>query len=341
MLLQPTGYTTMLRRPQLLAFSTIGLLVGLGSSAALYGGCSPSAGNGNDAGMDAAPCPPGDTVCGAACDPTTFKTTDCYTGPAGTNSQGVCQTGKRSCNADGTQSACVGEVTPSPEICNYADDDCNGIIDDVQAIVEAGTLFNCNSPACLPDYPDAAITCWGADFGICGAGNLACKGGPKGGSPTGCVEYLHTGAPEICNGIDDDCNGLIDDGLTSDGPCQLGNGHKWTEFPDADLTNLGTTSDGGHLAVVVGQCADGGQLACTDNECNEHFCADAGDTCAPLAPSAEVCNGLDDNCNGQVDEHACKNNPYGYRWCCPTYYYPPYDDGCEPSNYTGTCVMQP
>ena len=54
---------------------------------------------------------------------------------------------------------------------------------------------------------------------------------PKGGEPTGCVGFIHGGVPEVCNGIDDDCNGQIDDGLTNEGPCTLPPGHKWTEFP--------------------------------------------------------------------------------------------------------------
>src|ERR1022692_557924 len=118
-------------RSRIIAFSTVGVLVTIGSAGGLIGACSPSAGQ-NDASVDAAVCNPDSSdTAGCACDPTTYKTSDCYTGPAGTNGKGICQTGKRSCNPDGTFSGCVGEVTPKPEICNYTDDDCDGIIDDV------------------------------------------------------------------------------------------------------------------------------------------------------------------------------------------------------------------
>src|SRR5450755_4463034 len=198
-----------------LAASTVGLLVALGCTSAMFGACAPSA-NGNDASVEAGPtCDPdsGDPQAGCACNPSTYKTADCYTGPPGTNAKGICQVGKRSCTPEGTLTNCVGEVTPLPEVCNLADDDCDGLVDDLPEIADAATIANCNSPACDPNFTDAAITCWGPDPGICGAGTKACAGGPKGGSPSGCTEFIHGGVPEVCNGLDDDCNGSIDDGL--------------------------------------------------------------------------------------------------------------------------------
>ncbi len=294
------------QRRYVLTASTVGFLFVLGSSSALYGGCSPSPGGG-DASVDSPSCDPdsSDTV-GCPCDPSTFVNgSTCYTGPPGTEAKGACQVGKRSCD-NGTFSACVGEVTPVPETCNYIDDDCDGIVDDLPAILEAGTVANCNSPACDPNYADAAITCWGPDLGICGAGVLACKGGPKGGTPTGCNEFIHGGVPEICNGFDDDCNGIIDDGLTMDGPCMMPDGSAWP--PEASL--LDTTNP----TVILGACQNG-NLACIDTDCNQHFCADAGDQCQPTLPVPESCNGLDDDCNGLIDEKSCTSFP-GETYCC-------------------------
>ncbi len=275
-----------------------------------------------DAG-DAAVCDPdsSDTV-GCPCDPGTFIPSDCYTGPAGTNGKGICLTGKRSCNPDGTFSACVGEVTPQVEICNYADDDCNGIVDDVKELVEASVLFTCQSPACDPNFTDAAITCWGPDLGICGAGVKSCQGTPTGGKPTGCNEYLHAGVPEICNGLDDDCNGLIDDGLNAEGACTFPANTHWP----ADSSLLDTTNSN----VVLGQCLNG-QMQCVDSNCTEHYCADAGDQCYPSPPVAETCNGLDDDCNGIVDDHACASGPN--KWCC-------FQAFCE-STDIGGCIFAP
>jgi hypothetical protein len=208
------------------------------------------------------------------CDPLKWVPQDCYSGPLGTSGNGLCKAGKRTCSP-GTRltSACVGEVTPQPEVCDLQDNDCDGIVDDVPQIAEAGTIATCNSPACDPGYTDAGIQCFSADLGICGAGRLACGAGGK----VTCNSFIHIGAPEVCNGIDDDCNGIIDDGLDQLGAC------------DAD---------------AAGACASG-QLACIDG----------GNVCAPSAPSTETCDGVDNDCNGIVDDHACAGQKTAV-YCC-------------------------
>ncbi len=92
-------------------------------------------------------------------------------------------------------------------------------------------------------------------------------------------------APERCNGLDDNCNGQLDEGLSQRTP--------W--YRDVDQDGFGD-DDGGQLGgnVVVACAAPAG------------FVARAGD-CNPLAadvfPGAvERCNNRDDNCNGQPDD---------------------------------------
>jgi hypothetical protein len=52
----------------------------------------------------------------------------CYDGPAGTEGIGICKSGTKTCNAQGTLwLSCVGQVLPAPDVCSTAaDDDCNG-----------------------------------------------------------------------------------------------------------------------------------------------------------------------------------------------------------------------
>jgi MYXO-CTERM domain-containing protein len=64
-------------------------------------------------------------------------TRDCYTGPAGTRDRGVCRAGSQSC-ANGNWGACGGEVLPRAEVCNRADDDCDGRVDDGVCVMDAG-----------------------------------------------------------------------------------------------------------------------------------------------------------------------------------------------------------
>ncbi|MGM0576379.1 MAG: MopE-related protein [Myxococcota bacterium] len=70
---------------------------------------------------------------------------------------------------------------------------------------------------------------------------------------------------EVCDGVDNDCNGLADDGLEGGDTCEISN-----EF---------------------GTCS--GTRTCVGSQ---------GWVCDAREPQAETCNGLDDDCDGQVDE---------------------------------------
>ena len=84
-------------------------------------------------------------------------------------------------------------------------------------------------------------------------------------------------ALEICNGIDDNCNNQIDEGVTI------------TFYADVDGDTYGDLSATDQACTApVGYVAD--NMDCNDNDFNVH----------PNA--AEICNGADDNCNTLIDE---------------------------------------
>jgi Putative metal-binding motif len=70
--------------------------------------------------------------------------------------------------------------------------------------------------------------------------------------------------PESCNGTDDDCDGVVDN--LGETPCMAG----------------------------VGACEASGSETCVDGQA----VCDA----SPGVPSAELCNGVDDDCNGMIDD---------------------------------------
>ncbi len=93
-------------------------------------------------------------------------------------------------------------------------------------------------------------------------------------------EKIFPGAPERCNKKDDNCNAQIDEGLSNE-----------TTWPDADKDGYGDKN-----GVSQTGCSDQPR-APNNTDCN--------DTNAAINPKAvEVCNRLDDNCDGRLDEGA-------------------------------------
>ena len=208
-----------------------------------------------------------------------------FTSCTNTNQWGTCA-GERKCMAGGL-TPCSASV-PAKETCNGEDDDCDESIDE-----ETG------GTGCLVTNPQGS--CPGTE--VCADGKLICQG------PSAAVE--------ICDGKDNDCDGLTDDG-----------------FPDTDKDGLADCLegdvDGDGVPDVLDNCpqvANPGQTdsdldmagdACDPDDDNDKS-ADALD-CAPLDdtihPGAtEICNGKDDNCNLLVDEGFIDTDTDGFKNC--------------------------
>jgi hypothetical protein len=156
---------------------------------------------------------------------------------------------------------------------------------------------------CLQRYVDAGFltTCWRENE------HGRCEQDRRCDQP--CT--VATPAAEACNGLDDDCDGAIDDGLGS------------------------TTCGEGECRVTTANCIDGVPTACVprdpvaevcdnrDNDCNGAIddeipdlvcglgicrntvtaCIDGRpQSCNPRPAGIETCNGLDDDCNGLDDD---------------------------------------
>lgn len=185
------------------------------------------------------------------CDGASNEGFDCKDGdkPKSCQSQPVvCEPGKQTC-VGGEWSGCVGEQLGSVEVCNGADDDCNGTADD---------KFNVGGG------------CTGK--GECGDGVVQCN--PNDPNGTMCSTMPggkdDQSGKEVCDGLDNDCNGIKD-----------------------DLTD-GTV---GKACPGTGVCADGtlecegGKLQCSTMEGGNQYVG-----------TKEVCDGADNDCDGETDE---------------------------------------
>ena len=204
-----------------------------------------------------------------------------------------------------TEVTCQIEVVAGPDAtCNGVDDDGDGETDEdyLQKEITCG-LGRCTRRGhtlcvagnvveyCQPGDPEAEI-CDGWDndcdgqtdngfivglpcdvgTGDCAAtGEIVCDAQ---GTGTQCSAQASAPGPEICDGLDNDCNDRVDEGFAVGAPCVVGRG----------------------------ECANVGQLTCTQEggvECN----AAAG------TPSPEICDGLDNDCNDQTDETFALGEP--------------------------------
>jgi hypothetical protein len=203
---------------------------------------------------------------------------------------------------------CSAGTPESAEICDDKDNDCDNQVDE-----------GCDKDA--DDYCDA---------------NLKVEGNPSvcpkgGGDCNDSVQTANPAAQELCNGVDDNCNNQIDDGIAKEtcgtGVCEhevetCKNGQPVVCNPKEGATNeICDQKDNdcdGQVDEDVQNCCTPGQMAeCSVNagECTKGTwtCQASGNwgPCSGKMPEPEKCDKKDNDCNGQVDD----GNPEGGDEC--------------------------
>ena len=151
------------------------------------------------------------------------------------------------CGADGASVVCdVDEGEARDEVCDRLDNDCDGSVDEAYPML--GAVCQAGVGACLRQGVQ-----------VCAASE----------EETVCTAVAGAPGDDVCNGVDDDCDGSVDEA-----------------FPERNRP----------CAVGEGVCRRAGVMVCGDDGMSLRCDAEAGEG------GAEVCNGIDDDCDGVADE---------------------------------------
>ena len=150
----------------------------------------------------------------------------------------------------------------NPEVCDLIDNDCNALVDD-----GVTTSYFADSDADAFGDPGGGIEACEAPFGYV-TDNTDCDDSSSKAFPSN---------PELCDLQDNDCNGLVDEGVTT------------TYYVDVDSDAYGD------VRSPIDACALPTGYSRSSDDCD-----DGNDAVNPAA--TEVCNGLDDDCDGGADE---------------------------------------
>ena len=186
--------------------------------------------------------------------------------------------------AGGFMPSCVSSF----EVCNGVDDDCNGVVDDVSTL--GSDPSNCGACGVVCSFPNAVSACVAGSCRVarCEAGFINEDGDLENGCEASCTPS--EGGVEVCNAVDDDCDGTVDEGFN------LG-----TSVAHCGSCGRACLVEGvSEASCISGRCVIS---ACEEGRLNQNGLAEDGCeyACAP-AEGGELCNGTDDDCDGLIDE---------------------------------------
>jgi hypothetical protein len=188
---------------------------------------------------------------------------------------------------DGPDNGCEYACTPTgDERCNGADDDCDGHADEGFDLLNDAANCGLCGRRCAPDNAVGLCMVGECGIGSCAPGFYDLDGRADDGCEYACVPQ--NGGIEACNGVDDDCDGRVDEDFDL----------------HTDASNCGICGRVCDLLNAESACQDGecAQVRCLDGFVDVDGAPGCEYACIPQNGGAEVCNRADDDCDGQIDE---------------------------------------
>ena len=202
-----------------------------------------------------------------------------------------------------------------PELCDGLDNDCDGVVPADEVDDDADGSLACDDcddddPARNPTTPevcdgldndcDDVVPADEVDDDADGFAECASLTDPLwlGGDCADDDDAIHPAAAEVCDTVDNDCDALIDDA-----DLDVTDASTW--YPDVDVDGYG------HFAAPTTACFGPPDHVLDNTDCD--------DTNAAVHPGvgAEFCDGLDDNCDGDLPEQEQDVDGDGWMDCDP------------------------